>query len=143
MQIYLGMVKVTSSGNANNYQESRMGTYTQLNFLVNGYPVYQQTSNSENHEVQFMFVANDDTWRVGPDVSTWRGTGLKNTKKLNSTPPRTDWMYRKDGEWRQDLRTTATIEMEGKDWFYCSQDKPFKREQVTLLEFCAIPDKWS
>ena len=62
------------------------------------FPVYKKVGNSE-----YLFVSPGGSWRVGPDPSTWSGTGLKcpGRSPTPPEPPADGWQFYDDG-WHDD-----------------------------------------
>ena len=66
-----------------------MGVFHYTGHGTRGFPVYQHSDGD-----QFLFVGPTGAWRVGPNIGSWKGTGLKNPEKPTpSTPPSTGWQY--------------------------------------------------
>ena len=106
------IVEFSSDGDGGNHQEMRMGTYFKLDKMVKGFPVYEQTVIKDKIR-QFLFMGPLGNWRVGPDTSTFTGSGLKNTQK-SATPPETGWQYQHQGKWVHDNTMRATLKSKGK-----------------------------
>ena len=103
-------MEIRSSGDGGVYQDKRMGIYIRTNQKAQGFPVYQQKINKLNQR-QFLFVGPDKNWRVGPDTTTYEGTGLKN-EQASSLPPQTGWQYWKDN-WINDDSIQVVESAEG------------------------------
>ena len=72
---------------------------------------------------EYLFVAPDGRWRVGPDTSSFKGTGFKSSQKpAPDTPPRTGWQYWLDGEWLDDDTINVEHADGGLDWPCDSSD---------------------
>ena len=81
--------------------------------MVQGFPVYEQNEMKTNIK-QFLFVGPFGNWRVGPDTSTYKRSGLKNTKR-SATPPRTGWQYHNQWRWVKDDAIRTTLKAIGKE----------------------------
>ena len=89
-----------------------MGTYFKTHKIVRGYPVYEQNVNN-NSTKQFLFVGPLGNWRVGPDTSTYIGSGLTNSKRSPS-PPKNGWKVQHQGIWFEDVTLRAELKSMGK-----------------------------
>ena len=89
-----------------------MGTYLRTDKMVNGFPVYESNA-IKNNTKQFLFVGPLGNWMVGPDTSTYKGSGLKNTQR-SVTPPRAGWQYQHQGRWVTDDTIRAALKAIGK-----------------------------
>ena len=81
-----------------------MGLYQKTAQTAQSFPVYEKVGGNE-----YLFVSPGGSWRVGPDPSTWSGTGLKcpGRSPTPPEPPADGWQFYDDG-WHDD----ATIEVQ-------------------------------
>ena len=88
-------VEFSSTGPAGVHRDTRMGRYSETSQVVQGCPVFEQVEKQEDEKQYFLFVGPDGSWRVGPDVTSYSGSVLKNTKKNTKGrhPNRFDFMF--------------------------------------------------
>jgi len=92
-----GDVLMESCGPAATRQSGRMGVFHLTGHRIRNYPVYRHEDGD-----QFLFVGPTGAWRVGPNIKSWKGTGLKNPESPTpDTPPVTGWQYW-DDSWVDD-----------------------------------------
>ena len=98
-------IRITSTGPADTMHYHRMGLYQKTAQTAQSFPVYKKVGSNE-----YLFVSPGGSWRVGPDPSTWSGTGLKcpGRSPTPPEPPSDGWQFYDDDGWHDD----ATIQVQ-------------------------------
>merc|ERR1719397_145356 len=94
-------LKFDSKGDAALHRENRMGNYSKTFQIVQGCPVFHQELSPPG-EKYYLFVGPNGCWRVGPDVTSYSGSVLKNPKKNKKVPPKSGWLYYLNNKWNKD-----------------------------------------
>ena len=90
-----------------------MGTYLKTSLMQHDYPVYQHSSQDP---AQFLFLLvepdGEKTWRVGPKVAEWKGTGLRLKNPNMNDEEWMPWEYYSASakEWRSDANIKLQVQ---------------------------------